>query len=200
MLILNYDSRTTNEINDLLYYYKLIGQQVIKINVSNLRGKDLTLTDVLYNNPGIVAIGLGTGIANDVMERRELKSRLHRFHHCDQIRHLLIKFSPFGSPTTPIPVTVEDLVIEIAINKIEASALSEYLEKIIIGDTSPALHIINLDSIIDWSGFSLPGSVRKLVSPKRRNFHPEFLRIIGELGFRRTERSEDETVFEKKDE
>lgn len=200
MLILNYDSRTTSEINDLLYYYKLIGQKVIKINVSNLRGRELTLTDILFNNPEIMALGLGTGITNDVIERRELKSQLHRFHHCGNIRHLLIKFSPFASPTAPIPSSVEDLVIEITVNRTEASVLGEYLEKIIIGESSPVLHIINMDSIIEWNGFRLPGSVRKIVSLKRRNFHSEFLKVIGEMGFRRTERIEEMTVFEKKDE
>lgn len=192
MLIVSYDSRSADNIYELLFYFRILGTDVIRLNISNIQRHDRTITDILRDNPCIKSFALGIGISNDVLGDEHLY-----LYNCQNPYEITIHFIPKYSPTVPLPKYTKILIIDLSASKSTGKQISEYLFEIIVKDCQPCLSITRFDNVFDWSGFFLPPKILKLAIDCRRNIDPNFMKVIELQGFRRTERNELCSIFEK---
>jgi hypothetical protein len=192
MLIVSYDSRSADNIYELLFYFRILGTDVIRLNLSNIQKHDRTITDVLRDNPSIKSLALGIGISNDVLGNDHLY-----LYNCQNPYEITIHLIPKYSPTVPLPKNTKILIIDLSASRATGKQISEYLFEIVVKDCQPFLSITRFDNVSDWTGFFLPAKIQKLTIDCRRNIDSNFMRVIELQGFRRTERNELCSVFEK---
>jgi len=191
MIVANYDSRSIDAIFDLLFFYKLTGHTVVKLNLSNVRSGDCCLTDLLHDFPAIIALGLGIGIDNQVMERKGLT-----FYSSPFIKHIVLSFSPTGSPTIPLPKSLDELVLEFPF-KVDGKMVGDYLRKIIVKECKPVLRMLQLQNVSRWETFDLPETVSNVICFRSQPLPLAFANRLDELGFIKTE-EEQEFIFAKR--
>jgi PHP family Zn ribbon phosphoesterase len=191
MLCLNYDSRPIDNIADSLYFYKLIGKKIVKLNISNIRSGSSRLVDILQEHVDI--LGLGIGVGNDVSmyERKGVS-----LYNCLFVKHVIVHFSVQHSPPIPMPKNIDEFVLEFPFVT-DSHSVSSYLHKVIVKECKPSLRLIHLDKVSSWDVFQLPPQIKVLICSQEENV-PEFDERMGQLGFRKKVENL-EYVFEKQD-
>jgi hypothetical protein len=191
MLCLNYDSRTIDSVSDSVFFYKLIGKKVVKLNMSNLRAGEFRLVDILQDTPDIISLGIGVGNDESIYERKRMS-----LYNCLFIKNIIIHFSPQHSPPLPLPKNIDELALEFPF-RVEGKGVGDYLSKVITRECKPMIRLIHIDKVDTWEGFKLPPQIRMLVCGRNELIPPEFNTLMEQLGFRRMVENQ-EYVFEKR--
>jgi hypothetical protein len=189
----NYDLRSIDSIADNLFFYRIIGKKIIKLNFSNIVPGEICLVDILQEYPDIMALGIGIGNNPSIFERRRTSMYNALF-----IKHIIIHFSPQSSPTFVLPKNLDELALEFPFI-VEGKTVSDYLKKIIVKDCRPVLRLIHLENVTKIEDFTPPDNVRMVVCRRSRETPPvtNFIQRMIELGFKKTD-EEREYIFERK--
>lgn len=200
MLLLQYDAKPIEEIERKLDIMGILGLRVIKLNISNMiPSETTTLADILQQNSHVTSIGIGFGVANDVIELPKIcqLSKSQKFYNCETVTHVVIhyKHGIGGSPSTPLPKNLEELVLDIALANPSGLELGIYLNKIITVKCSPRVKIINEENMNNWDGFTIPNNVKEISFSRRRNINQTLLDILKMKSFVRQDRGDNEVSY-----
>jgi hypothetical protein len=198
MLKVSYDSRLVDDISNILFYMKQIGQKVVQLNLSNVVAQETYITDLLFENPEIQHMGIGIGVSETAIEppSKDIFERSQKFYYAN-LHGITLHFSPYYSPVIEFPRSLKELIIDTSPSITDGLTLGRYFNKIITKACRPSIRFINIDFIKDWEGFSLPQNITRVSFSKRRNLDPALLNILTKDGFRRVERNDIEVVYEK---
>lgn len=202
MLQLQYDAKPIEEVERKLDIMGILGLRVIKINVSNMiPSETTTLADILQQNPHVTSVGIGFGVSNDVIELPKVcqQFKSQKFYNCESITNIIIhyKSGTGGSPSTPLPKNLEELMLDIALANPSGIEMGIYLNKLITNKCTPRVKIINEENMTNWEGFTIPNNVSEISFSKRRNMNQTLIDILKTKGYVRQERGETEVVYVK---
>jgi hypothetical protein len=192
MLCLNYDSRPIDNIADSVYFYKLIGKKIIKLNISNIRSGVSKLVDILQEHVDIIGLGIGVGNDGDIYERKGVS-----LYNCLFVKHVIVHYSFQHSPAIPMPKNLDEFVLEFPFTTTSRD-ISDYLNKVIVKECRPTLRFIHLNKVSSWENFKLPPQIKVVVCTRADELVPGFDETMEQLGFRKKVENL-EYVFEKQE-
>lgn len=194
----NHDTKTIQEIEEKLDNLRLVGLNVVRINISNILPSDETsLVDILQQNPQVVSLGIGLGVPESVIEipRTQFIDRPPRFYHMDGIRDVTLQYYPPLTPETPLPRNLGELVVLLNIGKPTGLSLGGFLGRVVTGKCAPKLALMSVENVDSWEGFYIPEKILTVRLDKRRNIPTLLSDVLKKGGFERVSRGECEVVY-----
>jgi hypothetical protein len=192
--------RSIEDVEMKLDNLRLMGLNVVKINISNIiPSENTSLVDILNQNPQVTSLGIGVGVPILAIETpsSQTNEKNSKLYNIEQVKTVSMQYVSSDTIEVAMPKNTKDFILNILSVTPKGENVGRFLSRVLAGRCSPAVTLNGVENVETWEGFKIPDKIRTLKIGKRRNIPAPLVAIIREMGFERTSRGDNDVVFSR---